>query len=833
MKSELEKLGQKIGEIPVKISYRIIELFSGSLYSSPNKAFEELVCNSYDAFATKVGVYVPNNLSAGDAVLWVCDDGESMDSSGLKALWKIGVCNKRAGDRDSKERPPIGKFGIGKLATYVLARKLTYICKARGEYRAVTMDYGMIDPASDEPTDLKLDERLLTEQEVVKLLKPLIERDGEQLLEFNLWGKGAEKTWTFAIMSDLRPKAQEIQEGRLRWILSTALPMSPRFNLTFNGKRIESSKADAKPLKIWVIGKDDVTAQKFKDYSVKLVTGKPFLDTENIKNIHGFVELYSDSLVKGKSEKLGRSHGIFLMVRNRLVNLDDPLLGMSAMTHGVFNRFRMVIHADALDEELTSTRESIKDSAALRDVQKYIQRKFEEVKEFYFKVVEQAERVDRASYKVSQAASSLSRRPLLVVARKFFNNELGDLVLIDIPRNLSKTEQRSVITRLEEDLTSESGLIKDVVWVALAPEDPVAKLDLMAGTAKINLLHPLFANFLDEVKSKLPFQLMAVTEILTEASLIEDGMPQEHVKRIMWRRDQLLRDLTFSDKPNAPLVSQMLKAALGDSSGLEDAVFWAFNALDFETTKIGGKGKPDGKAVATLGVRADSDGRKADYSFVYDAKSTSKDKIKATTAHTSGIDRHRDTYKADYAVVVAVDFEGAMDPESAVSAEAKKHKITLLRAADLMTLVLIAAPKQLGYLDFKELFDKCHTVIETAKWVEEVKKREVKKQPIREMLETVYKLMRDDNEPPELAAIRMAHQELKKHTKEELRKLVQSLERIVGRLISIDGDLVSIQASPDRIMECINAVVSDQVPHEFLDVYLKAFEDTKRQKQKK
>lgn len=39
--------GKKIDDIEVSISYKIIELFSAGLYSSPNKAFEELICNSY------------------------------------------------------------------------------------------------------------------------------------------------------------------------------------------------------------------------------------------------------------------------------------------------------------------------------------------------------------------------------------------------------------------------------------------------------------------------------------------------------------------------------------------------------------------------------------------------------------------------------------------------------------------------------------------------------------------------------------------------------------------------------------------------------------------
>lgn len=48
-----ESIGKKIDDIDVTISSRIIELFSAGLYSSPNKAFEELICNSYDALLAK------------------------------------------------------------------------------------------------------------------------------------------------------------------------------------------------------------------------------------------------------------------------------------------------------------------------------------------------------------------------------------------------------------------------------------------------------------------------------------------------------------------------------------------------------------------------------------------------------------------------------------------------------------------------------------------------------------------------------------------------------------------------------------------------------------
>ena len=78
---------------------------------------------------------------------------------------------------------------------------------------------------------------------------------------------------------------------------------------------------------------------------------------------------------------------------------------------------------------------------------------------------------------------------------------------------------------------------------------------------------------------------------------------EEDVKDIMRNRDSLLRELTYSDKPNAPLVAQLLRDSISDSAGLETSVYNAFNSLGFETTQIGGNGKPDGLATAYIGPK--------------------------------------------------------------------------------------------------------------------------------------------------------------------------------------------------------------------------------------
>src|SRR5437660_1213732 len=114
--------GKKTADIDVQITYRIIDLFSEGLYSSPHKAVEELVSNAFDAGATHVHVILSPNLQADTASLVVIDDGEGMGLEEFKQHWLIGDSDKRKKSyKPPRGRSPIGKFGIGKLATYVLA----------------------------------------------------------------------------------------------------------------------------------------------------------------------------------------------------------------------------------------------------------------------------------------------------------------------------------------------------------------------------------------------------------------------------------------------------------------------------------------------------------------------------------------------------------------------------------------------------------------------------------------------------------------------------------------------------------------------------------------
>ena len=93
--AQFHEIGKETGKIDVRVSYYIIKHFSDGLYSSPNKALEELVSNAWDAGAEHVHVILPADRASTDAQIVVIDDGCGMDEGGLRQHWLLGDSKKR------------------------------------------------------------------------------------------------------------------------------------------------------------------------------------------------------------------------------------------------------------------------------------------------------------------------------------------------------------------------------------------------------------------------------------------------------------------------------------------------------------------------------------------------------------------------------------------------------------------------------------------------------------------------------------------------------------------------------------------------------------------
>lgn len=856
--------GEQVAKVPVRLSYGIIERFSEGLYSSPNKTFEELVTNSYDAGANRVWVYLPHDFGDPAASLVVVDDGSSMDLQGLQGLWRIGESSKRGDTPPPGRKRPVGKFGIGKLATYVLATKLTYIVHQGDEYLAVTMDYGRIGRSEEllDSVQLSLDVVSLTQEQAIAAvrtaLEPFADPDEATVVE----QLASLEHWTAAILTDLKPAARGIRVGRLRWILRTALPLNPDFGLYLNDEEIESSKVDGEVLWTFVAGKNESTLAKSDDapwskgtvVEVETVaddgtTSKaPGIRLPTAGTVWGTAALFKEPLERGKSEDLGRSHGFFIRVRGRLINLDDEDFSLGPeLRHGTLTRFRMEVNADDLDDQVASARETIKESAALTELKQYLLAIFNKARSVSW----EHDRDDipsrlSKSGRLAEPPSALSQGPLRRMLRRALTGDPAILEAIGLV-----DEQRDQVESL---LETDDDVIEHVLIETRGERVPFVTYDPERRAAILNQSHPFVLNYMGGSAALEPMKLLGLAELLAQAYLIDENVRPESVARVVKRRDSLLRALTSRYPRSAPVIAQQLRDATNDENALEDAVGDALELLGYDVFRLGGSEHGvDGVATARLGLRdrVESDS----YAFTYDAKST-KDavtdlltddegnptrildedgnpiekkvgRIRADTARTSILRVHREraTEAHDLDVVpsftllIAPDFQGANDDEGLINAVCLNDSITAIRVSDLARLVELFALQGLNPLDLRTLFER-RTPEETRAWVDEQSAAaRVPAPPVSALVDCLVK--HSDRKRP------TSHEALGAYltadgydlSLEEIEGLIRGLAALAPKSIYNDDRVVALNATPAGLYAELRSSL-DQFDNDLVHDYL-------------
>lgn len=834
-------VGKTIDNINVRLSYRIVELFSEGLYASPNKAIEELAANSFDAGAQRVQILLSPNLHDQDATIAVIDDGVGMDVDGLKQHWLIGISNKRKIHALPRGRQQIGKFGIGKLATYVLADQLTHISKKDGRYYATSMDYTSIDKRTDKEVEpkvpIKIDLRQPSEAEVKEILKPWTETVAFKAAGMNLFGKDAPKSWTITVMSSLKDKVHEIKPGYLEWVLRTAMPLRPDFKIWLNGKQLSSSKQDKGILEKWVLGKDlnelpkpsPKEIEKSEDKKLQATDEHRFgLNVPGLGRVTGYVEAYKD-LLTGKSDELGRSHGFFVYVYDRLVNVDDGHFGISAdeLRHGTFGRFRAVVHMNGLDDALRANREALMEGPVLEIARNVLKGIFNAVRPVIDKFDNGEEPGMQLARKFAASPSSLSRSPILDLARAVIEGKTFSQNLI-IPRIEEKSAQATFIKKLEERAADADKFVtgRTLDYSGLA-EDGIAKYDTESGMLKINAWHPFVAAFFDEFASKgagQPLELLAMAEVLQEAHLHSIGIQKEHIKTFLFTRDQLLRHFANeSGRQSAFSIAASLREARNNPDELEAKVCAAFQSLGFETIPIGGNGKPDGVATAYLS----GDGKEASqYAVSLEAKSKQKDgkKVANGSVRISTIARQRDAYKCQHSIVVGPSFPTTKGDKSALAQEIEDDRgktaktgeaktITLITIEDLALLVRLRPIKQLGLRKLRELF-KCKLPEESAAWVKSVQEMNVSKPPYGKIIKTISSLQKEYKKSAvTYGALRveLSHvtPPIKYESDDELTELCKAMSQMAPNAMFANPSTVELDQSPENVIAAIDAAMKD------------------------
>ncbi|HEY6202506.1 MAG TPA: ATP-binding protein [Candidatus Limnocylindria bacterium] len=831
--TDLTAVGRKAGQIDVRIGYKIIELFSEGLYSSATKAIEELVSNGFDAGALNIHVLLAADLTAPDASIAVIDDGTGMDPSRFEQHWLIGVSNKRdPGYVAPLSRKQIGKFGIGKLATYVLANRLTHISKRDGKYFAVTMDYRRV-PASKAGKNamatesVPLDLRELSETQAKTALEPWLFGEGDGYTALRLFGAKARKSWTAAIMTELKPMAGELRRGRLKWVLESAIPLRDDFHVYLNGEAISRSKLKLKRVGRWVLGTKDVDLPEPAPDGEKTVDRSAAADAvhgvtySKLGRVTGYIEVYADPIDTGKSEEIERSNGFFVYVRDRLVNTDDPGFGIdrNKLRHGTFSRFRMVLHADGLDDELRSSRETIREGILTNIARNVAHAGFNLARsklEQHWRDIEPGAQVSR---RVASTPASLTRRPLAAALSAFFEGSYVPRYLV-APGDLKPKQQAALIERVRESGEGADNLIKSTVLEQLAQEQPFAVLDIEGGVLRINTLHPFVAYFLDEYedeKSSVPLELVAVSEVLLEASLVQTGLERDEIVEILDQRDALLRELARgSSRRNARTVAQALADAATDQRKLELELIAAFDSMGFSTVPLGGSNKADGVAKAHLSGQGN---KPQTYTVSLEAKSKvlAGTKVTAKAVGVATIARHREDLHADHAVVVGPDFptkdeHAALVKELAANRKHTSKTITLLRISDAARLVRLVPLKRVGLNRLRNLFETASTPDEAKKWIDALEAEQRARPLYRQILETIFEEQEQDpNELVEFGGLRTALRRGPKVdiSQTELIETCTAMSRLVPDLVTIQGSAIEINQRPDNIMKALAAAIGE------------------------
>ncbi|MEM9518044.1 MAG: ATP-binding protein [Actinomycetota bacterium] len=836
--SKFHSVGTVTGEIEVEISFQIIGLFSEGLYSSPNKAIEELVSNAFDADAKTVHVGVSADRGAADASIIVADNGTGMDDEGLRTHWIVGDSQKAVDRSTPGGRRTIGKFGIGKLAAYVLGTRLTHFTKAGGKYYSTSMDFSRIPKtvnasgrrsASRDPVALEL--RTLRAAEARAALEPWFTADGG-FEGLKLFGKESERTWTVAIISSLKPMATELSTNRLRWILSTAMPLRDDFTLRLNSEVIEPSKIDGLRVGRWILGKDISSFPRPGPQEVEVETDHSVADDQYthfrvidpvLGPVSGYLEVFESPIDAGKSTEIGRSHGFFVYVHGRLINPEDPGFGIDRNTlrHGTFSRFRVVVNIDRLDEELRSSRETLRDGPRLKQTRNLLQGLFNFARTQLEAYETDTSPERRAAQRFADSPLSLTERPILAMLLDAFEGAYRPRHVA--PVDEATFEDSEALRSHVEARASESGIVAEIQFGDLGTGGPIAILDGVDGTLSINLEHPFVAHFADEFgdgRRNLPLQLFAMAEILLEAELHHAGVDLGQIDEVLDSRDELLKSLARSSGAVSSFsVANQLVDSVSDSKGLEEAVVLAFRQLGFEAIPKAGNGEPDGVAEAFLPGDGDD---KNHYRVSLEAKSkkAAGAKVKKKDVQVSTVARHRDDEGCLHAIVVGPDFETGQDEMGAVIQEIDKDRdanqdegktITLMRVHDLARLVRLAPVKRLNLDDLRLLF-QCRTPDEAAEWVDVAEMRDVEDAPFQHIVEQVWEIQQDDAlHAVDYGSLRTA---LRINGRldiadSELKTECRALSRMAPGMFVARDDRVELNISPDKVIPMVSDYVSN------------------------
>ncbi len=787
--SEFAHTGSEVEKLSVSISYDIIRLFSEGLYKSPHKAIEELVSNSYDAGAGHVHVLLPD-LDNGDtplSPLWVIDDGHGMDADGFQQLWRVADSAKTRAPA-SNGRPPIGQFGIGKLAAYVLAWHLIHLSRVQGRFLLTVMDFRTVTGRqADDPEPATISLREVDEQTARDLMADVEARDpfAWKLL---FGSNGRARTWTVAGLSNFRDLYGQLSVGTLRWVLSTGLPLHSEFRIYLDSERIASSKARLEPIKAIEIDRD----------------------LPGIGAIKGDARIYETPLTGGKSADLARSHGFFVRVRERVINLEDELFGIAQPNHAAWVRFALDVRAEGLRNHLLSSREGVRDSQGVREFREYLLTVFNHCRNAY-------DEWQRTKMEDLDIQMLLSDEPSSHILEPLFRGvrtavESGeDSFYIAAPKEESDQDAPAWLVSFRDQIARRP--FEDPTFGRYGPHAAAVQYDPGTRSLAVNLEHPFVDKLTSDGKNRNPAKLFAPSEVLLEGLLQEQGIETAAIAEVLRNRDRILRLMAGEEPPTATEAVRLLKVANQDKNALERATGAAFRVLGFEYERRGGS-RPgtDGVLFARLGRHGDAARDYRDYKLVYDAKHTDKPSVPADKIDPSSLEDFRLQESAAYGFFIAAKYAAENEPHGKVNrkmfpepSHKSYGKLTLLKIDHLDRLIRLHCHQGLTLTDIWNMFQECRTVTDVNRWIEEMRRNLSESEiPLASLIGALDRSKTDTMAVPNVKVVRATTPGLNKFSPNRLFARLKAVETVIGdRWLQVDDsyDVVMHQTATQILIE--------------------------------
>lgn len=120
------------------------------MYATLPPAIAEIVANSYDADASEVTITL-NEANSEPASIVVSDDGHGLTKDAINSKFLVIGRNRRVDEGDEPspkyKRKPIGKKGLGKLALFGLATRITICTRHNGKQNTFVLDWDKLNAA--------------------------------------------------------------------------------------------------------------------------------------------------------------------------------------------------------------------------------------------------------------------------------------------------------------------------------------------------------------------------------------------------------------------------------------------------------------------------------------------------------------------------------------------------------------------------------------------------------------------------------------------------------------------------------------------------------------